>query len=109
MLQIQEHDRSKGSPDAQGAIPVTREKGLIDRLQVIDVTSNTGVLPDVFDPAVMAREAMDFASTLPAFFKTLFEGQDKVDGVENKFKGILPDFVIYDVSDDPSSRRLMGL
>lgn len=72
--------------------------GVEDRLQVIHVVSKTAVMSDHFVADLMAQEAMDYAGCLPTFLKDLFLDEKSVEGVENKFQGLKPSFLIYDVS-----------
>ena len=69
-----------------------------DRLQLINVTNNTIELPDHYDVNIMAQEAMDFAQVLPAFLKPLFQREGQIEGTTNKFQGLSPKFIVFDVS-----------
>ncbi|KAK8854532.1 hypothetical protein IAR55_003271 [Kwoniella newhampshirensis] len=71
------------------------------RIQLITCVSKDYELPKVFDPSAMVKEAVNYAATLPEYIKVLFGdfgGEDGMEGmVENKWKGLMPDFIIFDI------------
>ncbi|WRT68708.1 uncharacterized protein IL334_005688 [Kwoniella shivajii] len=72
-------------------------KAIADRLQVITCISPEFDLPEQWDPATMAKEGVDYAKTIPAFLKDLLGKEHKIQGINNKFEDIAPDFLIFDV------------
>ncbi|WVQ81833.1 hypothetical protein IAT38_003960 [Cryptococcus sp. DSM 104549] len=72
-------------------------KHIASRLQLITCVSKDFDMPTTFHPEMMAKEAMDYAAVIPAFVKDLMEGNAEVQGTANKFKGVTPDFMIYDI------------
>ncbi|WVQ95242.1 hypothetical protein IAU59_002337 [Kwoniella sp. CBS 9459] len=68
-----------------------------ERVQVITCISKEYDLPTEFGPESFAKEAMDYAQTLPAFLRALFGKEHAIDGTTNKFEGIAPNFLIYDL------------
>ncbi|WWD19335.1 hypothetical protein CI109_103794 [Kwoniella shandongensis] len=71
---------------------------IMDRVQIIDCISNDFHLPEVWHPATMLEEAINYGATLPAFIKLLYGGgaDEKVQGVVNKWTGIEPTAVMFD-------------
>ncbi|WWD19336.1 hypothetical protein CI109_103795 [Kwoniella shandongensis] len=74
-------------------------RAILDRIQLIQCVSKDFHLPEIYDPAAMHLEAVNYAATLPAFIHLLYgdEHEYSVKGVENKWKGIEPDVVLFDI------------
>ncbi|WWC63664.1 uncharacterized protein I303_106269 [Kwoniella dejecticola CBS 10117] len=72
------------------------DKAIADRLQVITCISPEFDMPKEWSPEVIAQEGMDYAKTLPKFLQALASKEHKLDGTENKFEDIAPNFVVYD-------------
>ncbi|KAL7422604.1 hypothetical protein Q5752_003252 [Cryptotrichosporon argae] len=66
---------------------------VIDRFQVLEVTSPDWAAPVAWTPEIMHIEAMDYVKALPVFLKALY-GQGE--GV-NKFEGVPATFIMYDL------------
>jgi hypothetical protein len=69
----------------------------MDRLQYIDVKSPTFVPPEDFTFMDLMAEAAVYVKVLPDFVKPLFTRED-TDTNTNKFDGMSPSFIIFDVS-----------
>ncbi|OCF35788.1 hypothetical protein I316_02280 [Kwoniella heveanensis BCC8398] len=85
-------------PDSDGdATPPKEEKAVADRVQVVTCISEEFDMPAQFSPETFGKEAMDYAQTLPSFLRALFGKEHAIDGTINKFEGVAPNFLIYDL------------
>ncbi len=79
-------------------------EAIIDRLQIINVTSQTIVMPEIWRPTTMAEEADDYAELFPDFLKPLLNGDKEINGSPHKFHNTIPSLLIFDVMISPISK-----
>lgn len=68
-----------------------------ERLQVLTVKHNELDLPEDFEVARMGKDAEDYMSCFTVFLDSLCKADERVEGIENRFSGMKPSFIMFDV------------